>query len=134
MVITLLDGTLVETSDVRFEPSTHHFYWDSGAAGWLDVTNTMTRAQKLMWPDFDPQKDNLRLFTQAHPSANPVSSTSPTAIFFDQIYNEPLRAPIEQAERVVQSTGDAISKATGIQALLVMGAIGIGLYFWLGRK
>lgn len=140
MVIQLLDGRVVDTEDVSFNASNYHFYWDSGAAGNIDITNTMSRAQKQdNFRNFDPKVDNDRVYVENYVRTHgkaplPPGSTSTMMLFAQQLYNEPLRAPIEQLNTVINNTGKALSEATGIQTVAVMLAIGAGLYFWATHR
>src|ERR1700704_2747166 len=131
MLMQLLDGTNVDSSELTLNPATYHVYWDSGAAGLLDVTNTMTRAQKQQLPGFDVSIDNLRLSNEAHGGSNRPLPTNTLGILGSQLYNDPFGAPIDQAGRILGGAGSAITgnllKNTGLQALLLYGAIGLGI-------
>lgn len=60
--VNLLDGTSIPYASITFDASTYHFYAAQDGGGTpLDITSTLTRADKLTFPGFDPAKDNNRL-------------------------------------------------------------------------
>jgi len=65
-MINLLDGTQVPYGDITFDTVSYHFtYHPTDGSPMVDITNTMTRADKLTFPSFDPVKDNNRLSYEA---------------------------------------------------------------------
>ncbi|MDE2105988.1 MAG: hypothetical protein KGL39_52685 [Patescibacteria group bacterium] len=61
----------------------------------------------------------------------PATNTSTIDNFVSQLYNDPLSAPLEQANTVLTNTGATLAKSTGIQTVVVLALIGVGIYlFW----
>lgn len=59
--------------------------------------------------------------------AEPLDESTADA-FFTQMYNEPLVAPIEQVNKVLTSTGNAIASSPGITGTITL--LGIGALVW----
>jgi len=138
MTITLLDGTQVDTSNLTWNQSSYHVFWDSGAGGQVDVTNTMTRAQKLAtFPGFDNATDNLRVYNESKGGSGPSAPlpTNTASILVSQLYNDPFSAPINQAGQILGKAGETAAKQittnAGLDLVLILGAAAVGIYlFW----
>lgn len=61
-------------------------------------------------------------------SVQPQLDTSTSDAFWTQIYNEPLVAPIEAANRVLTSTGKSLASSSGITGTITL--VGVGLLVW----
>lgn len=121
MIVTLIDGTRVESSELTLNQSTYHVFW-----GTVDITANMRQNDKvLVFPNFSRATDNNRASDESpyHPPTV-VGSTSTAAIFWNQIIHEPLKAPFEAA-----SAGLKQVWATPFGKLvLIGGGIALALY------
>lgn len=129
--LTFLDGSTADVGDITFDQGSYHFtYYNK------DVTNLLTQAQKAAgWKSFDRAKDNLRAYNEAQLAKTgkvppPTGSTSTIALFSEQIFTDPLGAPLESLDRKVAQ----VAKSTGVQTLLVTAVVGYGLFLFLKAK
>jgi hypothetical protein len=85
MIITLLDGTTVDSTHVTFDPGSYHFYADT-----IDITDQLYQSDKvtLGGSAYDKKTDNIRLSNQVHPDLNHAGSESVTTNFLDNVNNE----------------------------------------------
>lgn len=124
MTITLLNGQVIDSSNVRLEADKIHFTQiDNGA----DITRQLKYADKLQWPDFDWQKSDIELYA-THPAT--VLDTSTADAFFNQIANDPLKAPIDALNKGVSE----IFNASGTKTIIVAGLVIVGLILLIKNK
>jgi len=130
MTITLLDGRMIESETLAFDPETYHFTLSAE-----DVTDLIRRADKLaIIPYFDADIENNRIFaenwarTHGGQQPAPIGSTSTWSNFWQQITTDPLAAPLETLNRGLNQlfTAPAAVKL----ALLA----GVGLVVWLALR
>lgn len=118
--ITLLDGRSVQVSNIFFNPDNYHFTLSPTGE---DITNKIRRSDKLSnWNNFDPETDNIRLST-GNSNTEPLNEST-TSIFVDQITSDPLSAPLETLNNVI----DKVIAAPAIKKLAIGAAIGLGIY------
>lgn len=141
MIITLLDGTQVDTNDVVFDSGSYTFNY-----GDQDISSLITQADKLNnWSDFDPKTASLFAYnkqqTQAGLASNIVdpfdtsgAGTSTLGNFASQIVTDPLAAPLESADKELTTitTNTAKSILSSYTGLIILAVVGI--YLWLKFK
>lgn len=67
-------------------------------------------------------------------SIQPDLDESTSDALWSQLYNDPLGAPIEQANKILTSTGNTVASSTGITKLLVIAGVGGLLYLMFAKK
>ena len=120
MIISLLDGTLVDSTDINLAPDNIHFNQISSGE---DITFLMKVADKKSFPLFDLTKSNSQIYAKTPPA--PTDGTF--SIMADQLLTNPLGAPVEALNKGVSQIFDS----SGVQKLIlfaVVGAIAV-LYF-----
>jgi hypothetical protein len=129
--LTFTDGSTADVGDITFDQSSYHFtYYNK------DVTNLLTQAQKAAgWKSFDRAKDNLRAYNEAKLAQTgsvppPTGSSSTIRLFAEQLFTDPLGAPLESLDRKVGQ----IAKSTGVQTLIITGIIGYGLFLYFQSR
>ncbi len=115
--LTLTNGESVLVDAIDFNATTYLF-----KIGNRDITNLIRRADKnYYFPEFDPLRDNIRLSTGNATTAQLETSTG--RIFLEQITTDPLDAPLDAFDAAV----DKVIGSSGIQTVLIVGFIGLGL-------
>lgn len=119
--LVLLDGRVVSAGFVRFDPNTYHFWWDNE-----DVTNLVTRADKLKYDNFDASKDNERIYRDSYiartgNSPPPPGNTSVASLFFQGVRED------------VSNIGTNVAKPLA-ETAIIFGIAGLVAYFLLKGK
>jgi hypothetical protein len=136
-MITLLDGRQIDEADFAFDPRLYHFSLFSTGE---DVTNEIRRADKLrLVPGFDVEKELYRLSVEKPFSGggNRTASegelepreTNTAKILADQLFNDPLGAPLETLDAGVKK----VFESSGVRALLIVAALGIAAAIYLKK-
>jgi hypothetical protein len=134
MIITLIDGSSVDTADIMFDSGDYSFTL-STAGGTRDVTLQIREAdKKANWPSWDVTTWNNIYYTKyLYPvshggtTAPAVGSTSTWDNFWGQITTDPLGAPLASLDTVVSNTvKDAFGSSSVWSAILIVGAIFAG--------
>lgn len=125
MLITLLDGSKIESGDLSLDRGTYQVW----AFGVEEVTDLMRQADKLrVFPGFDREKDNARASDDARRAAGqaPIryGSTSLIGNFTTQILTKPLDAPLE----ALDNTTKKIFKSTGVRVLIALAVVALLVY------
>lgn len=148
--IRLLTGTLWRTGSIDFNPSSYSFTGIGTDGRTFDLTYNIAEADKVhFWPSFDISAWNIiqsNLNRQAAPvptAGAPYKSASQTAPqiggstwdnFWSQLANDPLGAPIAQAEKVASNTAKAVFNSPTLETLAILGIIGFGIYLMTESK
>lgn len=125
--ITGMDGSIYASANLVFDTSDYSFTYNDPNTGLsTNVTDNITRADKLNFPGFDPVVDNNRLsyYVAGHQATVNAAGISPLA---------PL--PTSTASLFATNLGNTITNPTSnstIQKLLTYGAIGLGAYLVIG--
>jgi hypothetical protein len=141
MMITLLNGTVVDTADIVFNTSDYSFTL-SNAGGTQDVTLQITEADKeANWPNWDLTTWNNIYYTnylypQTHggAAAPAVGSTSTLTNFMTQIETDPLAAPLQSADTLVGNTVKTLIGSSAVQTIVIFGALALIGYLILAPK
>ncbi len=125
----LLDNTIVNELDIRFDPNSYHFHLQSTGR---DITNLLTRAQKLLLvPDFDVDKENYRLSREkgAGKYGNDELDESTLGNLGTQVMRDGVFvAPLETLDNTVSQ----FARSSGVQLFAVAAAVYV--YFKFFRK
>lgn len=124
---------MVDESKIEFNEDNYHFSLNT-QNNVLDITSDIKRADKLkLVPWFDIERENYRLSSEmGHTpgqSQEPLSESTIGA-FTDQIFHDPLGAPLDALDKGVSE----ILKSSGVQVILVIAAIGVGIYAYKTLK
>jgi hypothetical protein len=118
--MNLLNGATVNLSDIKFELPDK--YGLNTGTGVTDITNLLSETQKT------------QLQRYWHDTGTPPLPTGTIGIFFTQLYNDPLGAPIDQAGKILGGTGEAITNQLvnpKVQQFILWGGIALAIYiFW----
>lgn len=129
-MLTLLDGSSVDSDFLRFDPEHYHFYLGTGADA-QDLTDLIRRSDKeALIENFDVEKENERIYVEKyfreHGKLPPdIGSDSVWWNFQDQILTDPLKAGVDATASFLGGT------TTGNVLLL-----GAALWLWMtyGKK
>jgi hypothetical protein len=125
MIVTLLDGRTVDSSELVFHPDTYHVFFNGE-----DVTNNMRQYDKRqIWPDFDQSVDNERAYAERyfreHGTQPPPTGSSSTFVnFWQQIATDPLAAPLE----TLDATTSKLWENKTVKTVIIIAGIGVALY------
>jgi hypothetical protein len=128
--ITFTDGSTADVGDITFDPGSYHFTYYG-----KDVTNQLTQSQKAAgWKKFDRAKDNLRAYNESQLKQGktpvPTGSTSTIGIFAEQLFTDPLGAPLESLDKKVKQ----VVTSSGVQTILITAIIGYGLVLFFQSR
>jgi len=127
MLIQLLDGRQVESSNVFFDDTNYSF--KLGGTG-EDITRLIRAVDKQTFAGFDQTVYNDIVYVQGyqrtHNGALPanVGSASTWSNFVQQITTDPLAAPLQ----ALDSTVNQILGSTGVKTLLIVAALGLAIF------
>lgn len=130
MIVTLIDGRQVDSADFLFNQSTYHI--TLGGTG-EDITNNVRRADKIaLYPNFDIEKDNARLYNEQHGAIGPAVplNDSTTSLFLTQLGTDPLDAPLASLNKTV----DRIIAAPATLKIGVIVAVVLVVYLLAKQK
>lgn len=124
MNIEGISGRQYDSEFLTLNDATYHIT----AAGGVDVTNDIRRADKLaLWPSFDVDKENRRLSNERNGGYGPAGKLedSTTVILGGQLLNDPLAAPLDTLNKAINQ----VFTAPGVlKALVIVAAVGVGVY------
>lgn len=141
--ITLNDGTPLFASDVAFDPATYRFltsYDLENPTYDYDITMGVKVSDKRMWSEFDITTWNNLYYMAIHPGSVPVGSDSFMVNLGNQIYNDPLAAPVEQATTVLRNSitaanhaGSSIVGSLFSNPWVLLAVVGVAFVYFSGR-
>lgn len=122
-MITLLDGRSVDPDKIVYDETRLSFVLMGET-----ITNLIRRADKVSIWNIDVDRENARIYAESyardHDGALPKDLNTNTAdIFFQQIVEDPLAAPLGALNRAV----DRFIAAPAITKILIIGGIAIGV-------
>ena len=133
--IRLTDGRVVDMMDISYEPGSFSFTLvQPGLVE--DVTNRVSVTDKQRFSGFSLSGYNDYLYRQRYSathggqSAPQVGSTSTLVNFADQLFHDPLSAPLESLDKGVGK----LAGSSGIQTLVILGVVAVGAYIFFGLK
>lgn len=129
--ITGISGKTYAVNKISFDYETYLFtYGDTD----IDITNDIYARDKWqLVPDFDMAKENFRRASangDYKPGGSQPLDESTASNFVTQITTDPLAAPLES----LNNTFDKIVAAPGARKLVLLGFIGLAVYFVLKNK
>lgn len=128
---TLIDGTVVNSSDVVFTPP-YEFALTDGT----DITENMFTKDKLLYDNFDLTAYNNYLYTQKYESTHggsqppALGSTSTLSNFVTDVTTDPLAAPLNALDSGVKQ----VIGSTGIQTIVIIAVAGIAAVILFGPQ
>lgn len=133
MIITLLSGRMVDEGNIEFNEDNYHFS-ENTKQNVLDITDDIKRSDKLyLVPWFDIEKENNRLSSErGHTPGQGLGSKSESTvgIFTEQIFTDPLGAPLDALDKGVKQ----VFSSTGIRFFLVVGVLVGSVYLYKTLK
>lgn len=130
--IRLISGASATSSQIEFNPGNYHWTLNG-----YDITNDIKRADKLrMVPDFDIERENRRLSSEAPASNTPSGAgtdpltESTLGIFTDQIFHDPLGAPLATLDKGI---GQLVG-SSGIQTIVIVGVLALVGYMMFQKE
>lgn len=128
MTIYLIDGSMIDDSQVKFDPATYQFYDpDTGQ----DLTDLVYRADKLKYPGFDQTIENKRVYDKKYKAEHggqgppPVGSTSTLVQFADLTRTDIINTGKYATEQVVKPLAETV---------IIFGIAGLVVYLLVKGK
>ncbi len=128
MLITLINGTQLESDTLTFDPDTYHF-----TVNGINITDDIRRVDKVaLIPDFDVEKENARLFNEKRGGTGPAAplDDSTSSILGHQLATDPLGAPLAALDKGVSQ----LVNSKGLQVTLIAGVVILVAFLFIEKK